>query len=378
MLFRLGLLLCTILCWLQGQLLAENWDAAFLQKATCGDPPRWMIEQISKDLEPFAKTGISQEQLDTLISTAPNVLFRLEILNNEIIVRHKPGINSYAVKSITEALKKLAKIISLPNIDIVFCLLDSALYHEPLKRCRGPILSFSKRLCDPHLIATPDAEALNGYSHVGHPCFLTQVIEGNKSRPWRKKISKAFWRGATTGYIDAQAEYMKASTLDKFPRIQLCKLSVERPDIINAKFNWVGNVDLEAYLKIYQRGYVQMPSLTSIKSHLRYKYQILVDGYTCSFSRAYWQLFSNSLILKNDSPDFQWYYGDLKPYVHYVPVAHDFSNLVEKIAWAQLHEREVLQIIANANEFAETHLHNEDIFLYFYLLLVEYAKLQVF
>ncbi len=66
--------------------------------------------------------------------------------------------------------------------------------------------------------------------------------------------------------------------------------------------------------------------------------------------------------------------GGCYPFVHYIPVAADFSDLLEKIEWARGHEEEVLQIIQNANTLANESLRYEDIMLYVYLLLTEYAK----
>jgi hypothetical protein len=110
-----------------------------------------------------------------------------------------------------------------------------------------------------------------------------------------------------------------------------------------------------------------------ISDHLKYKYLILVDGFTSAFHRGYWQLFSNSVLFKQTSPDFQWYYNALEPYVHYIPFENDLSDLIDKIKWAQEHDLVVQQIVHNANDFAHTHLTYADIMLYVYLLLTEYA-----
>lgn len=34
-----------------------------------------------------------------------------------------------------------------------------------------------------------------------------------------------------------------------------------------------------------------------------------------------------------DTVWYEWYYDILKPWVHYVPVKRDLSDLVEKIEW---------------------------------------------
>jgi len=37
--------------------------------------------------------------------------------------------------------------------------------------------------------------------------------------------------------------------------------------------------------------------------------------------------------LKIESDFAQYFYGDLKPYVHYVPVKKDYSDLISQIEW---------------------------------------------
>jgi len=40
----------------------------------------------------------------------------------------------------------------------------------------------------------------------------------------------------------------------------------------------------------------------------------------------------------------QWFYDELVPWEHYVPVAHDLSDLFEKIDWLREHDDEARKI----------------------------------
>lgn len=44
------------------------------------------------------------------------------------------------------------------------------------------------------------------------------------------------------------------------------------------------------------------------------------------------------VIIKQESPVVQWFYEDMKPYVHYVPVAHDLSDILKVIDWLRAHD----------------------------------------
>ena len=82
-----------------------------------------------------------------------------------------------------------------------------------------------------------------------------------------------------------------------------------------------------------------------------------------------------------DSPcnfSIQFFYNELSPWKHYVPVKSDLSDLPEKILWAKTHDEEAKLIADNAREFALTHIMPEHILLYCYKVLIKYASLQKF
>ena len=77
------------------------------------------------------------------------------------------------------------------------------------------------------------------------------------------------------------------------------------------------------------------PSMNSesvpISEHLAYKYQISIDGITAAWQRVPWIMLSGSVLLFVDTNTEEWFYKDIKPWVHYVPVKNDLSNLIERI-----------------------------------------------
>jgi len=82
--------------------------------------------------------------------------------------------------------------------------------------------------------------------------------------------------------------------------------------------------------------------------------------------------------LKQETQNVQWFYTQLKPWIHYIPVEEDLSDLIEKIQWA-IDNDEASKIIAqNAHTFVEENLMPEHVALYCYKVLVKYASLQKF
>ena len=48
-----------------------------------------------------------------------------------------------------------------------------------------------------------------------------------------------------------------------------------------------------------------------------------------------------SLIFKQDSEYYEHFYHQLVPWVHYVPMKQDISDIEEKLQWAMEHDDEV-------------------------------------
>lgn len=99
----------------------------------------------------------------------------------------------------------------------------------------------------------------------------------------------------------------------------------------------------------------------SIEDQIKYKYILDIDGWTNTWDGTIWKLYSGSVLLKTESIWKQWYYDDLKPYIHYVPVNNDFSNLNEQIEWCQNNQDKCKEITNNAKKFVLENLNFEKV-----------------
>jgi len=98
-----------------------------------------------------------------------------------------------------------------------------------------------------------------------------------------------------------------------------------------------------------------MLSWTDVK-HM-FKYLIDVPGHTYS-TKLYPMLFCQRLIfLVEDRQHMFAWERHVLPYVHYVPVKNDFSDIVEKYQWAESNPDKVTDIVQNAYLLATTTLH---------------------
>lgn len=94
--------------------------------------------------------------------------------------------------------------------------------------------------------------------------------------------------------------------------------------------------------------YLSLPNLT------KYKYLIDIGGNGYS-GRLKFLMFSKRPILLVDRNYVEYFHDDLIPYVHYIPVKMDLSDLVDNVRWMMMNEARSLQIAQNAYEYATTH-----------------------
>jgi hypothetical protein len=87
-------------------------------------------------------------------------------------------------------------------------------------------------------------------------------------------------------------------------------------------------------------------------------------------------MLSNSVLVKQESKKIQWYYSALKPYVNYVPLKHDLTDIFKQITWMKEHDDKLKEISINAQNFASNNLMPEHIDAHVVILLNEYSKLQ--
>jgi hypothetical protein len=149
---------------------------------------------------------------------------------------------------------------------------------------------------------------------------------------WKDKESLAVWHGANHADRHISQVYTDMFNMRRSwmtPREQIVHLSEQHPSLLNAsftKFDW--------------------------KEILRYKYIVSVSGFAFA-GLLKPALLSNSCVLRQDPIATEWYETWLVPFVHFVPVKYDLSDLIEKIEWAKEHDEECSRIAQQGRAFAE-------------------------
>ena len=198
-----------------------------------------------------------------------------------------------------------------------------------------------------------------------------------KCPPWEKKISKLFWRGILSDElwkIKIKTDNNKKKNAS--PRIAIHYLSLIFPNLLDAEilpFQPFKNRDMDM-LKKLNIPFSKDSKRRTLLEHANYKYQISLNG--IQTSGYLWRLFSDCCVFKVDSEISLWYFKGLKPYVHYIPVKYDLSNLIEQINWALSNDSKAKQIAKNGQDFANKYLKPENFIERVEMILNMYAKYQ--
>jgi len=102
------------------------------------------------------------------------------------------------------------------------------------------------------------------------------------------------------------------------------------------------------------------------KEMVKYKYILDVDGNGCTWDATAWKLNSGSVIFKTESGWRQWFYDKYIPWVHFVPIADDFSDLQEKYHWCESNPDKCIEIVNSAKDLFQE--------IYTFSNVVEYMR----
>ncbi|CAF3762581.1 unnamed protein product [Adineta steineri] len=246
-------------------------------------------------------------------------------------------------------LLSLSRKVILPDVEFLMNLGDYPLSNndnDPL-----PIISWcgSKQTHDIILPTYEITEAtLQMLSRTTLDIFAMSTV---RHLSWSKKIPKGFFRGR-----DSCQE-----------RLDLVRLSKKFPDLIDA------NLTRMFFFRDQMSEFEPFAEYIPMPKFFDYKYQISIDGTVASYRFPY-LLAGDSLIFKQTSSYYEYFYRDLIPNKHYIPVKKDLSDLIEKIQWAKTHDDEAQEIVKHAQRFTQHNLLPNHILCYHVQVLQEYAK----
>lgn len=159
----------------------------------------------------------------------------------------------------------------------------------------------------------------------------------NSDIPYNQKKNMIVWRGATTGSK---------------------KITATRYDFVSKYFddNQIMNVGFSLIVQNMESYSDLLKDRMTLEEQLQYKFLVSLEGNDVA-SGLKWMLYSNSVVMMVKPAICSWAMEDqLEPFVHYLPLKDDFSNLEEIYQWAISNEDACIAIANNATKFIEKFL----------------------
>lgn len=240
-----------------------------------------------------------------------------------------------------------------------------------------PILSMctSKRYADISIPTYEDWSRVQQPHNVWFPDSCSDYnVKFNKV--WNTKKPTAVFRGKSTGCgvtietnIRLKLAYLSQTTkadggVEKYLDAGITKWNLRPRKIQGEKY--LKTIDIE-------KTGIKLVSFLSPLEQSNYKYIINVDGHVSAF-RLSLEMNMGCVILMVESPWTIWFKPMLIPYVHYVPVKSDLSNLIQQIKWCRDNDKKCQEIVKNTQLFFDTYLQRNGIMDYMQLLFTKMKK----
>lgn len=235
-------------------------------------------------------------------------------------------------------------------------------------------------------------KAINNFNPKEISCYNSTILD--ELRPFKNGITKkmlesSYGKGVKYQLIDHQL-YRSPDCL--FPsrcagiEYFIKNLRAELPDfecIINV-YDWPQVSRHQGFhlpVFSFSKDTLGFPPADEVplEDHCLYRYLFNFRGVTASFRFKYLFL-CRSLVLHVGDEWKEFFYDELKPWIHYIPVKRDASEEdYRKLMDFILNEDELMQEIAEEGyQFIRKHLRLRDILCYWKNLLLHYSKLLTF
>lgn len=194
-----------------------------------------------------------------------------------------------------------------------------------------PVISKTRPIGNDYIIL----QKLDINRHWG---YLNQVKHNDIK--FNKKNNKIIWRGGTTGLRSNKgSRYILVS---KYFDSNFADVGFS--DVFNDKKQYI----------VYKKNKIKL------KEQLKYKFIISCEGNDVA-SGLKWQLYSNSVCLMTKPLIESWAMeSKLEPFVHYVPLEYDYSDLKQKYNWCLKNLNKCEEISKNATKYIEQFLNYDN------------------
>lgn len=168
--------------------------------------------------------------------------------------------------------------------------------------------------------------------------------------PWEEKMDRAIFRGNLNGYLedDDNNDGVVASqnAMEKCLALPRCRLTWEyrHSKMVDARLRSTMDIVPDVI-----GGFNLTADPMPMRNMTSYKGIVILEGNDVS-SGLKWAMLSSSVVLMAKPLFTSWAMEELlEPWIHYIPIESDFSDLEEKVAWMIHHDAESRRISYRAS-----------------------------
>lgn len=223
--------------------------------------------------------------------------------------------------------------------DIIDVVVDGTDGHVPSSA------KFSFSSCLPDVVPVPD-----GYFFQNRGFANTDKYAKDLDISWNERTDDIVWRGGINGCgLHAVDDFLQ-DNLGVVQRLRMA-MKCKSPDV-DIDFRFARNPPIIDEPVLSNAGF--LADLIPMHDWGSKKFAIDIDGYSNTWDNFIHRLKLGCCVLKVDSQyGFrQWYYNDLTPYEHYIPIKADLSNLAEQVDWVRANDAQAREIAANGQTVA--------------------------
>lgn len=224
-------------------------------------------------------------------------------------------------------------------------------------------------------------EAIRMFNLQGRFTKPPEKWPGRDDIPFEERENITVFRGS--GWIDRTLLHSHCgmrnspynTLLRDFPaRYKAVDFSVDHPGLLNARFarNLVG----PCWDRNATNGLSKLLPTDSISVEnyfSNYQSALVLAGIGAAF-RLNRHLMTKTAVLLQEYEYVEWYTPYLTPWVHYIPLAQDLSDLVDRLVWMKKHPGKVKEIGENGHQFYTEHLTFQHHREHFYELLYRLSE----
>jgi len=344
--------------------------ANFLQDFQCtySDP----AGQINRDMANFP-SGVTREVFDgaiTQLNRNESSLVHFTVKNNKIYSRSYGRYGDFQ-RFFNDILFSLQRKVLLPDVEF---LLDMGDWPASPKKDTttgaplSPLPVFSWCGSDTHYDMVLPTYKLVQAGVFGKDLENPQEVDGSSYEiggAWASKKPHVYFRGRPSN--DARTAMFTQAKGNPILDIH----------ITNNHFNYFPDDAARQEHREYEAKYGKKKNREPFSTAFKNKYQLNIDGTVAAY-RLPALLAGNSVVLKQQSDYYEHFYKALQPWVHFVPLKRDLSDLGERMKWLKANDDEAEAIGRRGRLLAREHLRIEDVYCYHLLALEQFAALSLF